>query len=199
VPSAEPTGWPTYPLDRDTGESSGDIPEHWLRQAGWRSVAYLPKMTSMMPIRAHFSATAWLAAAIVVMAAAVGCGSHQSHQASLRISGEGGIGPILSIADLRSARSGIDPGTGKPVIVVELTQRGVNRFKRLMLALVQAGALHHRPFHFFVAVNGRVLTRPYIDYRLNPTGLDASSGIEIDGLRSPRAAQDLAMQLAPGR
>ena len=123
----------------------------------------------------------------------VGCGA-STHRAALRISGEHGIGPALSRADLRSAHADFDPNTDQPIVVLELTPNGQRMFARLTHAIVQAAKQHHRPFHILLSVNGKVISAPYIDYHLFPNGLSAKSGIVMD-VPSKRVARDLAAKL----
>jgi preprotein translocase subunit SecD len=118
----------------------------------------------------------------------VGCGT--SHRASLRISGEGDIGPVLSRADLRSARA----DASQPVVLLELTPNGQRKFLALTTGVARAGRRRHHPVHVLISVNGKVISRPYIDYKLFPNGLPADNGIQID-VASIRAAHDLAARL----
>ena len=129
----------------------------------------------------------------VLGALLVGCGS-STHPVSVRVSGESGIGPVLTRADLRSAHADIDPTTSQPIVVLELTPTGQREFVVLTRAIVHAGRRHHRPFHVSISVNGKVVGRPYIDYHRFPNGLPANEGIEINGL-SMRASRELAAKL----
>ena len=130
---------------------------------------------------------------LVASAFLFGCGSSE-HHASLRIAGEGGIGPVLSRADLRSARADVDQNTSQPVVLLELTREGQRKFLVLTRRVVRAGRRRHRPAHVVIFVNGRVISRPYIDYRVFPNGLPADSGVQID-VRSVRTARDLVNRL----
>lgn len=134
-------------------------------------------------------------AAIGLVLVLAGCGAHHRKGASLRITGEGGIGPALSIADVRSARADVDPNSGQPIVALDLTKDGSAKLTQMTRELARAGARHHRPFHVSIVVNGRLLFRPYIDYHLFPHGLDGSAGIVIDGVRSKRTADALAAEL----
>jgi hypothetical protein len=80
--------------------------------------------------------------------------------------------------------------------VLQLTRDGQRKFVKLTSAVVRAGRQHHRPFHVSIIVNGKLMTRPYIDYHLFPNGLPPDAGIEIN-TPSKRAARDLAAQLNP--
>jgi preprotein translocase subunit SecD len=121
----------------------------------------------------------------------VACGT--SHPASLRISGEGGIGPVLSRADIRSAQANVDPSS-HPVVLLELTPNGQRKFLALTTGVAQAGRRRHHPVHILISANGKVISKAYIDYKLYPNGLPADNGIQVD-VASIRAAHDLAARL----
>jgi preprotein translocase subunit SecD len=134
-----------------------------------------------------------LVLALIAAGLLVGCGTSH-HPATLRISGEGGTGPALSRADLRSARADADPSTSQPVVLLELTPNGQRKFLVLTTAVARAGRRRHRPVHILISVNGNVISRPYIDYHVSPNGLPADNGIQID-VASIRAPHDLAARL----
>ena len=122
----------------------------------------------------------------------VACGT--SNRASLQISGEGDIGPVLSRADLRSAHADVDPSTSQPVVLLELTPNGQRKFLALTTGVARAGRRQHHPVHILISVNGKVISQPYVDYKLFPNGLPADNGIQID-VASIRAAHDLVARL----
>ena len=107
----------------------------------------------------------------------VGCGT--SHRATLRISGEGGIGPVLSRADLRSVRAGVDPRNSQPDsdILLELTPNGQRKLVGLTTNVAGAGRRRHRPVYILISVNGRVISKRYIGYHVPRT----SSGSQPKG------------------
>ena len=125
----------------------------------------------------------------------VGCGT--SHRATLRISGEGGIGPVLSRADLRSVRAGVDPRNSQPDsdILLELTPNGQRKLVGLTTNVARAGRRRHRPVYILISVNGRVISKRFIDYHVPPNLLRLpAKGILVD-VGSIRAAHDLAARL----
>ena len=126
----------------------------------------------------------------------VGCGT--SHRATLRISGEGGIGPVLSRADLRSVRADVDPRNSQPDsdILLELTPNGQRKLVGLTTNVARAGRRRHRPVYILISVNGRVISKRYIDYHATPNLLRLpAKGILVD-VGSIRAAHDLAARLS---
>ena len=77
-----------------------------------------------------------------------------------------------------------------------LTRQGAMRFHTLTLALARRGARLHRSLPLAIEVNGRIRTRPHIDYKAFPDGLSGTSGIEI--LLPLPLAQMLAKQIRGG-
>jgi len=120
----------------------------------------------------------------------VGCGT--SHRATLRISGEGDIGPVLSRADVRSPHAIVDP-SGHPVVLLELTPSGQRKFLALATGVARAGRRRHRLVHILISVNGRVISKPYVDYHVSPNPFPYK-GIVVD-VASIRRAHDLAARL----
>jgi hypothetical protein len=70
------------------------------------------------------------------------------------------------------------------------------RFHSLTLALARRGARLHRSLPVAIEINGRIRTRPHIDYKAYPDGLSGTSGIEI--LLPIPLAQMLAKQIRGG-
>ena len=123
----------------------------------------------------------------------VACGT--SHRATLRISGEDGIGPVLSRADLRSSRAVVDPRNSQPELLLELMPSGQRKFLGLTTNLARAGQRRHRPVHVLVSVDGSVISKPYIRHEVLPKpGFPAAKGILVD-VASNREAHDLAARL----
>jgi preprotein translocase subunit SecD len=87
---------------------------------------------------------------------------------------------------------------GTTNITFELTTRGQRMFLRLTRGLARRGAKLHRTQHFALAVRGRVYSRPFIDYRASPNGLDATEGLSISNVR-PGIAKRLADALRGAR
>jgi preprotein translocase subunit SecD len=105
--------------------------------------------------------------------------------------------PKLSGDDLDRAtvRADIDPQTGEPTVIAELTPGGQKRFQDLTLTLARRGAKLGRPQHFLIVIDGEVYAAPYIDYRFNPDGIPADNGIQFDGLGSLDETRKLARAL----
>jgi preprotein translocase subunit SecD len=97
--------------------------------------------------------------------------------------------------DRKTVRAEVDPQTGQPVVIAQLTQHGQERFEGLTLKLAQRGAELGRPQHFLLVVDREVYASPYIDYRLNPDGITGDNGIQFDGLASLGETRELARAL----
>jgi preprotein translocase subunit SecD len=121
----------------------------------------------------------------------IGCGT--SHRATLRIAGEGGIGPVLSRADVRAARVEVDPVTSQPYVDLVLTTSGQKRFLALATGVAQAGRRRHRLGHLLISVNGTVISKPTVEYHGPPNSLPFK-GVLVD-VASIRRAHDLARRL----
>jgi SecD/SecF fusion protein len=92
-------------------------------------------------------------------------------------------------SEIRDPRRARDAGSGQEVIMFSFTERGRARFKALTQAIARRGAasslervsddprLHNQ--HFAVVYDGKLLTAPFVDFRRNPDGLDASAGSQL--------------------
>jgi hypothetical protein len=109
----------------------------------------------------------------------------------------GRVADEVTVSDVvvSSVRTGPDGGrTNTDFIYFALTPRGRQRFHHLTAGLAHRGSTLHRVQHFAFEVEGRIYARPFIDYRINPDGLDASTGLEIPGV-PPMAAKRVAAAL----
>ncbi len=100
---------------------------------------------------------------------------------------------MLSRADLRSVRADVDPRTSQPDILLELTPNGQRKLLGLTTNVARADRRRHRPVHILISVNGRVISKRYIDYHVSPNRVPYK-GILVD-VASIRAAHDLAARL----
>ncbi len=89
-------------------------------------------------------------------------------------------------------------GEGATNITFELTAHGRRSFLRLTRGLAHRGAKLHRVQHFAIEIGGRVYSRPFIDYRLSPDGLEPTPGVEISNV-PPKIAKRLANELRQAR
>ena len=89
--------------------------------------------------------------------------------------------PRLSgdLLDRRSSRADIDPQVGGAVVLIQFTAKGLDRFERLTRTLARRGARRQKPQHFLLVIDDVVYTSPYIDYRFDPDGIRADTGIQL--------------------
>jgi SecD/SecF fusion protein len=52
--------------------------------------------------------------------------------------------------------------------------------------------------HFAIALDNRLITVPYIDYKVYPDGVDATDGVDITGSLTTQSAKDVAILLRCG-
>jgi SecD/SecF fusion protein len=93
--------------------------------------------------------------------------------------------------------------TGSPDVTFGFTSAGGSKFQH-----VTAGIAHRGEFvsgfgqalnqHFAVALDNRLITVPYIDYKVNPDGIPGDNGADIQGGFTSQSAQDLATVLRLG-
>jgi len=113
--------------------------------------------------------------------------------------------PALTGDDLVAAKQGLDAATNEPTVILSLTDQGRRSFEELTRKVAQRGAekqsLGSPPSksfqHVALIVGDKVLSLPSIDFTQNPEGIDASSGVQIEGGFSIAEAQGLARALNP--
>ena len=111
--------------------------------------------------------------------------------------------PELRDTDLTKPRQEVDPTTNEPIVVFEFTSSGRRRFHELTRRLAARGqtrVIPGRPTEesfqtFAIVLDRQVLSRPLIDYRENPDGIDGRAGAQISGGFTLRETQDLADSL----
>ena len=88
--------------------------------------------------------------------------------------------PQISSADIIRASIRAASDAGQPVVAFSFTRAGAKKFHLLTLALARRGARLHRFARFAFEVDGKVYSRPYVDYRAFPQGFSGSAGVEVD-------------------
>jgi preprotein translocase subunit SecD len=94
--------------------------------------------------------------------------------------------------DRKTVRADVDPQTGQPVVIAQLTRHGQERFEAFTLKLARRGAELGKPQHFLLVVDREVYASPYIDYRVNPDGITDDNGLQFDGPASLDETRKLA-------
>lgn len=106
--------------------------------------------------------------------------------------------PALTNADLAGARADRDPQAGQPVVGLRFTAGGAAAFRQVTRTVAQRGAARETNQHIALVMDGRVLSVPYIDFRIAPEGLAGQAGAQISSDLTPRAARLLAAVLSSG-
>ncbi len=111
--------------------------------------------------------------------------------------------PALSGSDFTHPRESTDPNTRIPDVTLGLTQAGGRAFHALTAKIAERGdrvsglgqTLNQ---HFAVAIDNRLITVPYVDYKVYPDGIDATDGVDISGNLTVQSAKDIAALLRYG-
>ena len=109
--------------------------------------------------------------------------------------------PQMTGEDLKlsGTRADFDPQTGQPIVTMEFTNRGSDRFEEITRDEWLRGKTLNRPQHFAIVLDREIRTFPQIDY----TDSSLAGGIgggraQIEGLESFGEAKDIAIVLQTG-
>jgi SecD/SecF fusion protein len=88
-------------------------------------------------------------------------------------------------------------------VTFDFTVSGRRAFKALTAKVAHRGALisslgQALNQHFAIALDERLLTVPFIDFKQYPDGINAGKGADIAGSLTPTSAKDLAILLRFG-
>jgi SecD/SecF fusion protein len=97
-------------------------------------------------------------------------------------------------------------GTGGPIVTMQFTSKGRDKFQKVTRRIAQRGLAAQVPGqpasaafqHFAIVLDNQVKSRPYIDFNQNPDGIDGRTGAQISGGFTIPSAQDLANVLKTG-
>jgi preprotein translocase subunit SecD len=114
--------------------------------------------------------------------------------------------PVLTGHDITGSRVRVDASTGTPTVVVRFTPAGQQAWRAATRRLAERGRARSRPAdagpaayqHIAIALDHRLLTVPYIDFRQHPAGLDPRNGMQIGGGLTPAGARTLVALLESG-
>jgi SecD/SecF fusion protein len=118
--------------------------------------------------------------------------------------------PELKGTDIKNPEQQYDNagvgGGGAPIVTFDFTDKGRNAFQDVTKRLAERGQTAQVPGQpvessfqtFAIVLDKEVVSRPYIDYRENPDGIDGRTGAQISGGFSLQEAQDLANVLKTG-
>jgi preprotein translocase subunit SecD len=96
---------------------------------------------------------------------------------------------------------------GEPIVLVNFTPRGAEKFERLTLRLAERGRVRHNrvggePSTAYqqaaIVVDRQILSAPTVDFQANPAGISGENGVQISGIGSLEDVRDLAIALQSG-
>jgi SecD/SecF fusion protein len=112
--------------------------------------------------------------------------------------------------DLAGTRQDFDTRTGEPIVLMDFTDDGANKFEEITRRVAQRGRLlfntvgggqgDYRAFlqSFAIVLDREIRSWPTIDFEEYPGGITGSNGAQISGLGSIGEAKDLALVLQTG-
>jgi SecD/SecF fusion protein len=111
--------------------------------------------------------------------------------------------PGLFSTDLTNPKASTDPNSRIPDVQFGLTAEGRRGFEAVTRSVARRGAQVSSPGqtltqHFAIALDNRVISVPFIDYRQYPDGVPGDNGADISGNFTTRSARDLAILLRYG-
>jgi SecD/SecF fusion protein len=113
--------------------------------------------------------------------------------------------PEMSGEDLRlsGTRSDFDPNTGEPIVLMQFTKDGREKFGDITRELAQRGRFRsstgqEQLQHFAIVLDNEIRSYPSIDFNENPNGIQGSNGAQITGMAGLNEAKDLAIVLQTG-
>src|SRR3954470_22221995 len=111
--------------------------------------------------------------------------------------------PALKGTDIKNPEQNFDPQTNAPIVTFDFTGHGKNVWEDTTRKIAQrgqetVGLSGGGNQHFAIVLDNELISVPYIDYKRNPDGIDASNGSEISGGFTIDSAQRLANLLKTG-
>jgi SecD/SecF fusion protein len=105
--------------------------------------------------------------------------------------------------ELVSPHANPDPNTGLRGVTIDFTAAGRRAFQRMTAKVARRGSLvsslgQQLNQHFAIALDNRLITVPFIDFKQYPDGINGDLGADIAGNLSFRSAKDLAILLRYG-
>ena len=114
--------------------------------------------------------------------------------------------PELRGTQIKDPRQENDPATNEPIVTFRFTDSGRKNFQEVTRRLAERGQTAQVPGQpvessfqtFAIVLDRELVSRPFIDYRENPDGIDGRTGAQISGGFKLQEAQDLADVLKTG-
>jgi SecD/SecF fusion protein len=124
--------------------------------------------------------------------------------------GEGGLCVLLQDNvgltgnDLEGANLGFD-SLNQPTVQMQFTGAGRDKFAEVTREIARGAAAERRPgsiddssWHFAIALDGTIISSPFVDYQQYPSGIDSDSAEISGGGFTEQTARTLADQLSSG-
>jgi SecD/SecF fusion protein len=114
--------------------------------------------------------------------------------------------PEMTGVDLKlsGTRQDFDPQTGQPIVLLDFTGKGADKFEEITRQEAIRGKLLSGRFgekveqHFAIVLDREIKSWPSIDWEQYPGGISGSNGAQITGLADLGEAKDLALVLQTG-
>ena len=111
--------------------------------------------------------------------------------------------PALRGTDITNPGQNFDQQTNAPIVTFDFTGHGRKVWQSTTRQIAQRGqnsvGLPGGGFqHFAIVLDNELISVPYIDYKQNPDGIDATNGSQIQGGFTIQSAQTLANLLKTG-
>jgi SecD/SecF fusion protein len=106
--------------------------------------------------------------------------------------------PELTGDDIQNPEQNFDQNN-QPNVTFDFTDEGRVAFQNITRRIAQRGQESlGAPYAFAIVLDGKIVSRPIIDYNENPDGIDGRTGAQISGNFTLQEAQDLATFLKIG-
>jgi SecD/SecF fusion protein len=114
--------------------------------------------------------------------------------------------PEMTGADLKldGTRQDFDPQTSQPIVLMEFTGAGEDKFAEITRREAINGKLKSQQYgqkveeHFAIVLDREIRSWPSIDWEQYPGGISGGNGAQISGSFSVKEAKDLALVLQTG-
>ncbi len=104
---------------------------------------------------------------------------------------------------LSGTRQDFDTNSGQPIVLMQFTKDGTDKFGDITRELAQRGKRvsfggQDQFQHFAIVLDNEIRSWPSIDFNENPNGISGSNGAQITGMAGLNEAKDLAIVLQTG-
>jgi len=113
--------------------------------------------------------------------------------------------PEMKGVDLKlsGTRQDFDTNSGQPIVLMQFTKDGTDKFGDITRELAQRGKRvsfggQDQFQHFAIVLDNEIRSWPSIDFNENPNGISGSNGAQITGMAGLNEAKDLAIVLQTG-